>query len=156
MKRSDFIKAIGLSTSGLLLPNSYLTGKTVKIYDNYIKGLAHYNFSKIKTSIKKGDELILIRESRNLYDSFAIQVCFNEYKIGYISAYENIVLANMLDVGVNLLAFVSQKDLKRSIYESLAIEIYAELVIPTQKLIDNMLAENRANDVNDLYRKGHF
>lgn len=58
----------------------------------------------------------------------------------------------MMDKGVKLNAFVSHIDLTRNIYEALSLEIHAELVIPTQKLIDSMLAENRADDANDIYR----
>ncbi len=152
MNRSDFIKSVGLGAGGLILPNSYIIGKPIKVYDNYVRGLAHYQFGEIKKSVKEGNELLLVREHQNLYDSFAIQVNYKEYRIGYIATYENIVLANMLDAGVNLTAFVNQKDLNRSLYESLAVEVYAEMVQPTQKLIESMLAERRADDASDIYR----
>jgi len=59
----------------------------------------------------------------------------------------------MLDAGVHLTK-VSQKDLKRSLTECLALEIFAELVIPNPKYIDSMLANNRADDTPDIYRLG--
>lgn len=153
MDRSDFLKSIGLGIGGLILPsNSFMNVQSIKIYDNYVKGLVHYNFKEIGKLIKEGDELQLVRDRDNTYDSFAIRVFYKEQKVGYIAAFENVVLANMMDKGVKLNAFVSQIDLSRNIYEALAVEIHAELVIPTQKLIDSMLAENRADDANDIYR----
>lgn len=76
--------------------------------------------------------------------------------MGYLAAYENIVLANMLDAGVGLRAYISQQNLKRHAQEWLAIEIFAELVTPKQKLIDSIRAENRSDDAMDIYRQGDF
>lgn len=155
MDRSNFLKSFGLGIGGLILPsNSFINAQSIKIYDNYVKGLTHYNFNIISHQIKEGDELQLVRAPENTYDSFAIRVLYKEQKLGYIAAFENIVLANMMDKGVKLNAFVSYINPSRNIYEALAVEIHTELIIPTQKLIDNLLAENRANDAVDIYRTG--
>ncbi len=155
MNRIDFIKSFGLGTGAFILPaNSFLQTKPVKIYDNYVRGLMHYDFPEAENTIREGDDVQLLREPTNPYDSFAIQVNIGECRLGYLAAYENIVIANMLDTGVNLFAKVSKKDLKQSFTECLAVEVFAELVIPTQKLIDSMLAENRADDAIDIYRQG--
>lgn len=155
MNRSDFLKSLGLGVAGIVLPqNSFISVKTIKIYDNYIKGLSHYHFHNLKYELNKGNEVQLKREPENIYDSFAIQVNYSEYRLGYISAFENIVLANMMDYGVHLKAYISQKDLSRKHSEWLAVEVYTELVIPSQKLIDTVLLKQRASDVHDIYRKG--
>lgn len=157
MNRSDFLKSLGLGAGGLILPaNSFVSTKSIKIYDNYVRGLNHYHFHKIRDGIKEGDEVQLLRETTNNYDSFAIQVNKDEFRLGYLAAFENIVMANMLDSDVKLTAFVSQKDLKRSVQEWLAVEVFVELVIPSQKLIESMLAENRADDAVDIYRQGEL
>ncbi len=59
----------------------------------------------------------------------------------------------MLDVGVVLAVKISQKDMNRNPTECLAIEVFAELVLPSQKLIDSLLVENRADDAIDIYRQ---
>jgi hypothetical protein len=154
MTRTDFLKTLGLGVGGAILPdNPFISSRAVKIYDNYVRGLTHYHFAKVKNNIKDGDEITLLREPENLYDRFAIQVNFNEHRLGYVAAYENIVLANMLDAGVKLNAYVSQKNLKLHFTEWLALEVFADLVTPSQKLIDSMLAENRADDATDIYRQ---
>lgn len=155
MNRIDFLKSLGLGAGGLILPaNGLISTKSVKIYDNYIRGLMHYDFNEIEDNIQAGDEVHLVRESTNIYDSFAIQVNRGDKRLGYIAAYENIVLANMMDAGVDLSAYISQKDLKRPAQEWLAIEVFAELVIPTQQLVDSVLAQHRADDAPDVYRWG--
>lgn len=136
MKRSEFLKSLGLGTSGLVLPsNSFIQHQASKIYDNYIRGLTHYCYPKLRKNIKEGDELTLRREADNLHDLYAIEVFYEENKLGYISAYENIVLANMLDNGVELKTFASKVNLKEVIYKGLAIEVFAQLVLPSKKLI---------------------
>ncbi|WP_304067076.1 HIRAN domain-containing protein [Pedobacter glucosidilyticus] len=157
MDRNHFLKSLGLGAGGLILPNNnFINTKLVKIYDNYVRGLSHYDFRKAQKLIKDGDELKLLREPENIYDSFAIQVNSQEYRLGYIAAYENIILANMMDSGVNIKAYVSQKDLQRYPHESLAIEVFTELIIPNEKFIDNLLAQNRADDLADIYRLGEI
>ena len=152
MNRTEFIKTVGLSAGGIILPPTLLKGKPIKVYDNYVKGLAHYNFNKLKKVLKEGDELVLTRDLENVYDSFAVVVRYAENKLGYLPAYENIVLANMMDAGVELKAFVSQINLKRAIYEALSVEVFAELIIPTEKLIQTVLTEQRADEAKDIYR----
>jgi hypothetical protein len=156
MKRSQFIQSLGLGTGGLILPvNSFIQQQPTKIYDNYVKGLTHYQFKRIERTIKEGDELLLKREPTNLHDTFAIEVYFQQYKIGYITAFENVVMSNMMDHGVALNAYASKVDLKTDVYRAVAIEIFAPLVMPSQKLIQMVSLETRADDAADFYRNGY-
>ncbi len=154
MKRSDFLKSLGLGSAGLLLPKGLVQDKPIKVYDNYVKGLHHYHFKELKDTLKEGDALLLKRDDANAYDSFAIKVYFQDQKLGYLPAYENIVLANMLDAGVQLHSFISQLNIKGNWAQGLAVEVFAHLVFPGTKLIENSLSAKRADDVVDIYRKG--
>jgi len=154
MKRSDFLKSLGLGSAGLLLPKGLVQDKPIKIYDNYLKGLQHYNFKSLQGSLKVGDALKLRRDSANAYDSFAVAVFKDDLKLGYLPAYENIVLANMLDAGVQLHAFVSQLKSQEQLMQGMAVEVFAHLVLPGAKLIENSLSSKRADDVVDIYRRG--
>lgn len=151
MNRTTFIKSLGLGASGLMLPaNRLINTQPVKIYDNYIRGLMHYDFKNVREDIKEGDEVQLAHEPANMYDSFAIQVNRGEERLGYLAVYENIVLANMTDAGAGLRAYVCKKDLKWSAQQWLTIEVFTKLVVPTQKLVDSVLAANRADDAPDI------
>ena len=66
MNRSDFLKVFGLGTTGLVIPNTTWSQKPVKIYDNYVKGLAHYQFDIIRKQLEVGTELQLQRETTNI------------------------------------------------------------------------------------------
>lgn len=155
MNRSDFLKVLGLGTTGLIIPNTTWSQKPVKIYDNYIKGLVHYQFDTIRKQLFVGAELKLKRETTNKYDSFAVEVYFNEHKLGYLAAYENIAVANMLEQGVVFKAFVSKiTSNPDKVFDGLAIEIYTNIVIENNKIVETDLLEKRADDVYDQYRKG--
>ena len=153
MNRSDFLKAFGLGSVGLVIPNTLWSQKPVKIYDNYVKGLMHYQFRKIKKQLTLGQELLLKREIANTYDQFAVEVYFNKYKLGYLAAYENIAIANMLEQGVEFSAFISEID-KNNEFEGLAIEIYTNIVIQNPKILETDLLDKRADDAIDQYRIG--
>jgi len=155
MNRSDFIKVLGLSTGGLLIPaNNFVETRSVNIYDNYVRGLMHYSYPNIRSTIHAGDQLTLRREKENPYDSFAISIYHQENKLGYIAAYENIVLANMLDAGVELSACVSYINKKdKDIYEGVAIVVSAVLIVPNPLFVDKLIAASgRADDNPDAYR----
>ncbi len=155
MKRSDFIKSLGLGASGIIIPNNTLLNyQNIKIYDNYIRGLQHYKYKKLKNEIKEGDALILKREPTNLYDRFAIQLYYKEFKLGYVAAYENIVLANMLDNQVELQCYISQHNKTADIFHCLSVQVFSKLIVPTQEFIKELLTHKPADDLEDIYRKG--
>lgn len=158
MDRLDFLKAIGLGATGLIFPkNDFFNTKTVRIYDNYVRGLTHYQFKAVHSQIKEGDPLTLVREISNEYDSFAIAVFYQNQKMGYIAAYENIILANMIDAGVQLSAFVSKiSPPQAEIFTALAVAIHADLIIPSPKLIQDLLTDKRADDATDKYRMDFY
>ena len=119
--------------------------------------MQYYHYSKVKESLKEGDILRLKHEEGNIYDAFAVEVYYQEYKLGYLPAYENIVIANMLNAGVELTAQISKYSPKNDYYEyeSLAVEVFAELITPTSQLL-TALQNARASDVEDIYRQGYF
>ena len=148
---------MGFGASGLILPkNDLIEQKKVKIYDNYIRGLQFTQFNKIAEKIKEGDSVVLKREADNEYDSFAIAILWEDIKIGYIAAYENIVLANMLDAGSSAEAFVSQVDRKRNIYNQVSVEIFTTLILPLQKAAILVHKNHRADDAEDEYRERYL
>ena len=152
MNRLDFLKTLGLASTGLVLPTNLLGKSLVKIYDNYIRGVQYYQYSRVKELLKEGDTLLLKHEKENIYDAFAVEVSYQEQKLGYLPAYENIVIANMLDAKVELTAQISKLQ-PREPYQAIAIEVFAELVTPTPQLL-TALQNARASDAEDIYRQG--
>ncbi|MCT4666130.1 MAG: HIRAN domain-containing protein [Flavobacteriales bacterium] len=104
MNRLEFLQNLGLGAGGLLLPKHLIKRSEIKIYDNYIRGMHHYQYQEIRKQIQIGNPLILERDAENIYDSYAVAIFWNDAKLGYLPAYENIVIANVLDNGVELKA----------------------------------------------------
>ncbi len=157
MHRRKFIEKLGLVSLGLPIlpiPIFNLSSKAIKIYDNYLRGLQYYFYKGISKKIKEGDEVQLFHHAENIHDSFAIEIRYQEQLIGYLPAYENIVVANMLDAGVKLQAFVSKHNLKEDYFSRIAVEIYTDLVVSKPKIITK--SPIRADEYNDRYRNWSF
>ena len=155
MDRKDFLKFLGIGGTGLVLPNTPLpTGsglllRPVKIYDNYLKGLQYYDLGKCFKATKVGDMLVLQRFPDHRYDRFAIGVQWNNFFLGYIPAFENIVLANLMDAGAELRAMVTAKNS----FHEFGVGIWTDLVVSGDEST-NKLSDTQADNVGDVYRKG--
>jgi len=170
MNREDFLKLVGtaggtLIFGGVAHPQMQLaySPKKIKIYDNYVKGTEFYKEDFIKLKLKVNTQVELKRDLENLYDQFAIKVVCQNKQIGYITAFENIVMANLLDQGVVLTASISEiakKDKIQNKYTYLAdvvaIQVFAELMVPTTQIQFAELTKGRAANAIDIYRQGEY
>jgi hypothetical protein len=163
MDRATFIKIIGagsllLSGSGLNAESLKYDLKKVKIYDNYVRGVNFRKKDFLSIELKINDELQLEREAGNKFDRFAIKVLKEGKFLGYIAAYENIVMAMLMDQGVKLEASVSNvnKEIDEGKYldNVFSIQVFAKLLVPYNHLDTNDLRTKRADDAEDIYRKG--
>ncbi|UCS91858.1 HIRAN domain-containing protein [Echinicola marina] len=158
--RKEFLKVIGLGSANLILPplaaqpnyNPHLLSQSIKIYDNYIKGVQYYDLGKCMKLIKPGDKVGLKRFADHKYDRFAIGVEWEKYFLGYLPAYENIVLANLMDAGGKLEGMITSKG---SIYE-VSIGIWTEIIINSNAATSEKLNELPADKVDDIYRSNNF
>ncbi|WP_369047728.1 HIRAN domain-containing protein [Tenacibaculum sp. UWU-22] len=154
MKRRDFIRSIGVASGSISLPTPFFHQKSVKIYDNYLSGLNYYQYKKIKKKLRQGTEITLQRDSKNLYDSFAVEVYLKNDILGYIKAFENICIANLLDAGAKLSAEVSSHvEGDKYLQQTLSVAIYVDIISATDRLITE-LQTIRADNAHDIYRKG--
>ena len=155
MKRNEFIKGLGLSALGLgtLSLTKIIDTRQVKIYDNYLRGVFAGDTEKIFEQLSLNLKVSLVREKENKYDKFAIAVYFKNYKLGYIAAYENIVLANMMDSEVNLNTVISHIEHNHYDEKIIAVQVFCNLVSPTPLLIKEL--DKRADDEFDQYRSNY-
>lgn len=132
--------------------------KQVKIYDNYVRGVHFRKTDFLDDLPRVNDALQLERETNNAYDRFAIKVMRNGKFLGYIAAYENITLAMLMDQGVQLDASVSNVvdniNDKRYLDKVFSVQVFAKLLVPYTHLDTNDLRTKRADDAEDIYRKG--
>ena len=158
MNRKEFLKMTGsgsaLLLGGTLLPDISCDLKKVIIYDNYIKGMRHYLKREEVAKFKQGQKVNLLRDETNIHDSFAIRVMDEDRKIGYVSAFENIVLANMMDQGVQLEAQINEVNASpdRYLSDAVAISISTKLMVPISGIHQEPLTQQPADEVKDRYR----
>lgn len=164
MNRPDFLKLIGGTASSFFLGHLAfgkeqiaMERKTIVIYDNFVRGTNFYRKNYFTSQPKQNEKVTLKRDAENIYDSFAIGVFLNDLQLGYLAAYENIVLANLLDSGVKLEAYVSEVKLlsdKKDILQNVfSVCVCAELMVPIS-LNENKI-DKRADEATDVYRKGY-
>lgn len=98
----------------------------------------------------------LRHEPENKYDYFAIAVYFNNQKIGFLPAFENIALANLKDAQYRLNGIITQHQANNDIYSRLAVRV--TLLLPNPALQQKItLLPPPADEVNDIYRQWqHF
>ncbi len=153
--RKEFLKAAGLGGISLILPGlapkqelvNPLLSQPIKIYDNYLRGIQYYDLGKCLDEIRVGDGVKLKREAGNVHDRFAVGVEWGRNFLGYLPAYENIVLANLLDSGVKLSAMVTAKHSFREV----GIGVWADLIV-TDPASQTGLSDRAADEVEDRYR----
>lgn len=165
MDRGTFVKILASGTGSLLLSGIGLNQEflkydlqKVKIYDNYVRGVNFRKSDFLSVQLKINDPLELEREHTNQFDQYAIKVLRKGIFIGYIAAYENIVLAMLLDQGVQLEASVSNiKSLtgnEKYIDKVFSVQVYTKLLVPYQQIDITDLSTKRADDAEDIYRQG--
>ncbi|MCB0501432.1 MAG: HIRAN domain-containing protein [Bacteroidetes bacterium] len=163
MKRNDFLKLLGTGGGSFLLSGFGTKDlmydlQEIVIYDNYVRGTNFYRKDFLQLKLNIGDPLVLQREKENIHDRFAIEVLAKGKKIGYIPAYENVVMANMMDRGVSLNATISETNKFEKndhfIKDIVAIKITTKLMVPMQKIIEKDLTQERADNAQDRYRQG--
>ena len=89
----------------------------------------HYGFVDLKERFKTGDALTMQRDLDNAYDFFAVGVYWKGVKIGYLPSTENIVIANLLDSGISMNAYLGKVDLQANPQHALSVVIFTDVVI---------------------------
>ncbi|MDO5665550.1 MAG: HIRAN domain-containing protein [Bacteroidia bacterium] len=165
MDRATFLRIIGASAGSFLfsgldakIESLRYDLKQVKIYDNYVRGVHFRKQDFLDDLPKVNDTLQLERETDNPYDQFAIKVMRNGKFLGYIAAYENITLAMLMDQGVQLEASVSAVaeniEDKKYLDKVFSVQVFTKLLVPYTHLETTDLRAKRADDADDVYRKG--
>jgi len=160
MQRRNFLKnfailGIGLPVIGQMPSDIMMTPKRIKIYDNYIRGTNFYPKTYEKVTLKLGDSIELVREANNRHDRFAIALKKDGWQLGYVAAFENVVLAMLLDQGIALFAEINEVDESDHYpYNEVGFAVYTEVMIENRPPMLNELQNERADNAEDRYRRG--
>ncbi|NLO70349.1 MAG: hypothetical protein GX102_05290 [Porphyromonadaceae bacterium] len=167
MNRAEFLKIMSVGAGSFLFSSFNLDTenlkydlKKVKIYDNYVRGVNFRKQDFFSAALKVNDPLQLQRDVENVYDSYAIKVLKNSQFLGYIAAYENIVMAMLMDQGVQLEASVCNIreviDENKYLDKVFSVQVFAKLLVPFNHIGSNDLRTKRADDAKDIYRSEKY
>lgn len=159
MNRKKFIKnslfvGAGLGLGSATFKNETKDFQTLCIYDNYIRGTNYYLKHIDTIDFTQSPAVELVREKDNHYDSFAIAIHINDQKVGYIAAYENIILANLLDEGADLQVKVKENPEGNS-FNHLFVQVFMPVIIKPSTPLFTQYPIRRADDAVDEYRDGY-
>lgn len=166
MQRKEFIRAGILTSAGLSFANiikasnsESLRMNPICIYDNYIKGTIYYQKAIEKIDFKTPLTPSLVREPNNKYDHYAVAIHVQGRKIGYLPAYENVVIAKMLDAGVEIQVFINIGEIDKIqkndyIRDTIYVQLYTELLTSSENILQKDLSTKRSDDADDTYRQG--
>jgi len=73
--------------------------------------------------LKPGQMYRMVREPANKFDKFAIEIFFEDYKLGYVPAAQNEIVARLMDAGKMFFCKLIQKEWRGS-WLKLETEIY--------------------------------
>lgn len=116
MNRIQFLKKsfLGVSSFGLLsvFPNNIssvnheLPGSAIKLITTNIAGFTYYEGLENFNLLKEKDPLELRRENTNVHDFYAVELFWQGIKLGYVPRQHNRIVANMMDAGVEIIAYI--------------------------------------------------
>ena len=99
-----------------------------KLSSFHIRGFQHWDGALVLSELKAGDELALMAEPDNPYDSEAIAVYFKNTKLGYVPSDENALFSTMFFYGHAgaFEALVMQVDPEADPWEQVRMGIYVK------------------------------
>lgn len=95
---------------GLIFPTTKPTEKkrNVMLLDSSVAGFRYYNGEEVWKRLEPGRALDLKREPDNPYDYDAVEVYHENEKIGYIPRSDSMIIAQLMDRGVDVRAKISR------------------------------------------------
>ncbi|MGW6431763.1 HIRAN domain-containing protein [Peribacillus butanolivorans] len=79
-----------------------------------LAGARYHKFLNVKTELKIGDSIELIKHEENIYDAYAVEVFFKGMKLGYVPMYYSKEFCNMIDDSAPYIAIISRLDIENS------------------------------------------
>lgn len=152
MHRLAFLRTLLGSPALLTLPPLELLGTAEQdrlawtkdchqlfVYDGFVRGFQYHAGPQVIGQMKAHDELDLVREYDNEHDPDAVSVYWNGEKLGYLAMFENKALANLIDHGMLLAAYVAYTAPELQPWEQCFIAV--ELLVPANDNFNEYLEQ---------------
>lgn len=98
--------------------------RDIFIIEIHIAGTSYReDIDKIEPLLKPGQMYRMVREPENKFDKFAIEIYFEDYKLGYVPAAQNQIVARLMDAGKMFFCKLIRKHWKGN-WLNLETEVY--------------------------------
>ncbi len=126
MQRKSFIeKLVALGAFGFLPAKALTHYQKFYLLQCFVAGFKYYKGMELLHQMKQGDQLELVREPVNEFDSCAIALHWNQQKIGFVPAADNEVLSRLLDAAaLELTAEITHLNKEVQPWENLSVAVY--------------------------------
>jgi hypothetical protein len=101
--------------------------KTVLLNDCSVAGFQYYQGEEILATIETNTHLTLVAEPSNPYDKYAIEIYYQNKKLGYIPRKENRHVSEILQANIKTYAKVSWVNRSDIVWQSLGLQVYMEV-----------------------------
>jgi len=133
ISRRSFIKIL-IANIGLFLSNFTLAKNTSSVYKKNIllnkcsvAGFQYYQGREVINFLKESDSLNLSVEVDNEYDKYAVEIYYQNTKLGYIPRSENKHISRMLQAGIDLDCQVLAIDPKKQAWHAVIVAVYIQV-----------------------------
>ena len=92
-----------------------------------IAGFQYYTGEQIWDQLRNNDKLILHRQPTNPHDDRAVEVYWQNYKLGYIPRRDNAVIAQLMDKGTLLQARITRLEDEDYPWQCIELSVYAKV-----------------------------
>lgn len=100
------------------------TTKNVLLNQCPVAGFQYYQGKELIKKLKEKDQLKLVAEPDNQYDKYAVEVFFQNKKLGYIPRTDNKPISRMLQAGVPLSGQVCTIDPTKMAWNAVNVSVY--------------------------------
>ena len=127
MNRRKMLTWVGLAPAGSLAPRSGQAAKrdALLLQDSPVAGFQYYRGEAIWSALSVGDELRLFSERDDHHDSRAIEIYWQDEKLGYVPRSDNAIVS-LLDRGHRLNAKLAKIEISTNPWQRLSVEIWLD------------------------------
>lgn len=119
--RPEFLSMLAAGTGNTILPFS----KEIFLQEITIAGTGYCDeIDRLSPKLVPNTVLSLKRDPKNKHDELAIEVLFENIRIGWVPRTQNNVVARLMDAGKNLLARVTKTHTESDMWISIECEMY--------------------------------
>lgn len=127
MQRRVFLQLLGfLPVAQSVLASVRLEPRLEWLQESPLAGFPYYDAESVWPLLQVGDLVGLHAEPTNPHDEFAVEVYWQDHKLGYLPRAENAMISRRLQAGAITEARIQCLNDSEDIWDRLSISIFAE------------------------------